>query len=78
MPTVLRVGHYRFFFYSGDGDEPKHIHIERNDSVAKFWLNPIMLQRSKGFSRAEIARLYRIINDNHLKLLEAWNDYFTN
>ncbi|MCO6455665.1 MAG: DUF4160 domain-containing protein [Pirellulaceae bacterium] len=38
MPTVLRVGPYRFFFYAGDGDEPAHVHVERDDSEAKVWL----------------------------------------
>lgn len=34
MPTVLRVGPYRFFFYSGDGDEPRHVHVERGEGAA--------------------------------------------
>jgi hypothetical protein len=36
MPTVLRTGPYRLFFYSGDGGEPPHVHAERDDAVAKF------------------------------------------
>jgi len=36
MPTVLRVSGFRFFFYSLEGSEPPHIHVERGDSVAKF------------------------------------------
>jgi hypothetical protein len=44
MPTVLRVGPYRFFFvYSGDGNEPAHVHVEHDASVAKFWLAPVRL-----------------------------------
>ncbi|HXM47967.1 MAG TPA: DUF4160 domain-containing protein [Pyrinomonadaceae bacterium] len=39
MPTVLRIGPYRLFFYAGDGDEPEHVHIECDDRVAKFWLD---------------------------------------
>ena len=35
MPTILRVGPYRFFFYAGDRDEPEHIHVERDDNVTK-------------------------------------------
>lgn len=54
MPTVLRSGPYRFFFYSGDRREPPHVHVERDDSRAKLWLNPVRLQASGGFSRAEI------------------------
>ena len=44
MPTVLRVGSFRFFFYAGDGGEPPHIHVERDDCEAKFWLDPMRLE----------------------------------
>ena len=43
MPTVLRAGPYRFFFYPGDSHEPPHVHAERDHRVAKFWLNPVRL-----------------------------------
>ena len=43
MPTILRQGPYRFFFYAGDRDEPVHVHVERDDSIAKFWLDPLRL-----------------------------------
>ncbi|HEY7219561.1 MAG TPA: DUF4160 domain-containing protein [Candidatus Binatia bacterium] len=76
MPTVLRSGPYRFFFYAGDRDEPVHVHIEREDKIAKFWLDPIRLQRSGGFSRGEIGRIEKIISANRHRLLEAWNEYF--
>ena len=58
MATVLGYVPYRFFFYAGDRDEPQHIHVERDDDVAKFWLNPIRLQSSGGFSRKEINRMH--------------------
>ena len=76
MPTALRIGPYRFFFYAGDRNEPQHIHIERNDKSAKFWLNPIRMQRSGGFSRTELGRILKIIQENLDKLEEAWNEYF--
>jgi hypothetical protein len=76
MPTVLRVGPYRFFFYAGDRDEPPHIHVERDDKIAKFWLNPIRLQSSGGFSRVEISQVSRIIDQHHDQLMEAWHEYF--
>ncbi len=76
MPTVLRVGPYRFFFYAGDRDEPQHIHVEHDDKIAKFWLDPVRLQNSGGFGRVEIGRIQKHINNNHLKLVEAWDDYF--
>jgi hypothetical protein len=76
MPTVLRAGPYRFFFYAGDRDEPHHIHIERDDKVAKFWLDPIRLQSSGGFNRLELRHVYSIIEENREFLMEAWNEYF--
>jgi hypothetical protein len=73
---VLRSGPDRFFFYAGDRDKPPHIHIERDDRIAKFWLVPIRLQSSGGFSRVEIARIERLVRDYQIILLEAWDEYF--
>lgn len=78
MPTVFRSGPYRFFFYSGDRSEPPHVHIERDDCEAKFWLDPVRLQSSHGFSPSEIRRLEKLVIDNQPLLLEKWNEYFNN
>ena len=76
MPTVLRVGPYRFFFYAGDRDEPEHVHVEREDNVAKFWLLPVRLERSRGFTRVELRAIQRIVEDRQSELGEAWHEYF--
>jgi hypothetical protein len=76
MPTVLRAGPYRLFFYASDCDEPHHIHVERDDKVAKYWLDPIRLQNSGGFNRFELRQIRSIIEDNQVPLLEAWNEFF--
>ncbi len=76
MPTVLRIGPYRFFFYAGDREEPQHVHDERDDRTAKFWLSPVRLQNSGGFSRSEVSKIHEIIEGNRLKLVEAWDEYF--
>jgi hypothetical protein len=76
MPTVLRVGPYRFFFYASDRNEPQHVHVEREDRIAKFWLDPVRLQWSGGFSRSEIGRTRNIIQEHHAELMRAWNDFF--
>ena len=76
MPTVLRIGPYRFFFYSSDGDEPPHVHIERDYEIAKFWLEPVRLQNSGGFARTEIGKIQHMTIDHQQELLEAWNDFF--
>ena len=76
MPTILRVGPYRFFFYASDRDEPVHIHIEREDNIAKFWVDPVRLQKSGGFRRPEIIRIAKIIEENRIEIMEAWHEYF--
>ena len=77
MPTILRSGPYRVYFYSGDREEPPHVHVERESMVAKFWLSPVRLQRSGGFSRAELRRVERLIESHADELLERWNEFFT-
>ena len=76
MPTVLRSGPYRFFFYAGDRDEPPHVHVERDDSEAKFWFEPVRLERSGGFARKEINQIQNIVEENQQLLLDRWHAYF--
>ena len=76
MPTVLRSGPYRLFFYAGDRVEPPHVHVERDDRIAKFWLDPVRLQRSGGFARIEIGRIEMLVSEHQVGLMEAWNAYF--
>jgi hypothetical protein len=77
VPTVLRIGPYRFFFYAGDGNEPAHIHVERDDSVAKFWLNPVRLQESGGFSRKDISSIQELVEEHRDDLLRSWDEFFS-
>ncbi len=76
MPTVLRSGPYRLFFYSGDRDEPPHVHVERGESRAKFWLDPVRLHWSRGFNRSELNRLRVLVEEKEPVLLGAWDDFF--
>ena len=77
MPTILRTVSYRFFFYAGDRDESPHIHVERDDNTAKFWLNPVRFENSGGFSREEITRIQKIVEDHQTEFLKSWNEYFS-
>lgn len=76
MPTILRIGPYRFFFYSNETGEVPHIHIAHDSRLAKFWLEPIELARSKGFAPHELTRLETLVTDSRKRLLEAWHEYF--
>jgi hypothetical protein len=78
LPTILRAGPYRFFVYSADRGEPPHVHVEREESTAKFWLEPVRLEHSRDFGRPEIVRIERLVAQNAVKLLRAWYEYFGN
>jgi len=77
MPTILRVGPYRFFFYSNEQGEPAHIHIQRERMLAKFWLKPVVLASSTRFSPQELRKLESLVTKHKNVLLEAWNGYFS-
>ena len=76
MPTVLRDGPYSFIFFSSDRGEPPHIHVQRERSVAKFWLEPVTLVTNRGFRAHEMHRITRLVGQHQATLLEAWHDYF--
>ena len=76
MPTVLRIGPYRLFFYSGDGGEPPHVHVERDDNTAKVWHDPVRLSSSAGFKAQELRDIVAIVVTHRATILETWNDNF--
>lgn len=78
MPVILRIGAYRFYFYSHEPNEPPHIHIDRDNLSAKFWLQKVNLAQNIGFSAKELRKLQSLVIENQTKLLEAWDEYFGN
>ena len=78
MPTVLRFNGYRFFFFSLEGNEPPHIHIEHGDKIAKFWLSPINLASSNGFRSHELSKIRLLVIEHRELFWEKWHEYFSN
>ncbi|HEX4128570.1 MAG TPA: DUF4160 domain-containing protein [Pirellulales bacterium] len=76
VPTVLRVGRYRFFFFSNEGTEPPHIHVKAGEHEAKFWLDPVELAANYAFNVRELGQIEQIVADFREELLETWNEYF--
>jgi hypothetical protein len=76
VPTIARLGPYRFFFYSGDRGEPRHVHVEREEMLAKFWLGGVSLAESKGFPAHELRSLARIVAEHRDEFVEAWDEHF--
>ena len=76
MPTILRIRSYRFFFVSLDRGEPPHVHVRRENMVAKVWLEPVSLERAGGFGRAELTAIVRLVLAHRDRLLRSWHEFF--
>jgi hypothetical protein len=72
----LQYGGHRFFFFSNEGNEPPHIHIETAENYAKFWLDPVALAKSVGYNAKELRELRELVEKNKPLLMENWNEYF--
>ncbi len=77
MPTVLRVGRYRFAFFSNENPEPPHVHVKADGDQAKFWLDPIELAFNYGFKAHELNEIERLIRQHQAELIEAWHEHFS-
>jgi hypothetical protein len=76
VPTILRWGPYRGFFYSNERNEPPHIHVRAGDREAKFWLHDLAIAANAGFPAHEISDIIRRLRENRQMLLSAWHDHF--
>jgi hypothetical protein len=76
MPTVLRIGPYRFYFYSHEPNEPPHVHVDKDSSSAKFWLKKIALAANMGFSKKELNELLKLVAEHQKLLMDEWYGYF--
>jgi hypothetical protein len=76
MPALLCIRGYRFFFFSLEGREAPHVHVEQAERYAKIWLRPIALARSKGFRNSEIADIMELVREHRLNFEERWNEHF--
>ena len=76
IPTVLRIGNYRFHFYSDERREPAHVHIRTPDGECKFWLDPnIGLASNRGVPPHEIRKIEKLIFEHHIALGNAFYEH---
>lgn len=54
-----------------------HIHIEKAEKYAKFWLDPLCVVINYGFTGKELREISEIIERNELIIRERWNEYFS-
>jgi len=76
MPTILRLLGFRFFFYSNEGREPVHVHVEKGDAQGKYWLEPVQEDYMDGFTKTEEKQVRKIIIDHQEKFITDWNEHF--
>ncbi len=76
MPTVLRIGHWRFHFYSDEGLEPPHIHVDCGSGECKFWLQPVRLARSENVAAFEVRRIEREVAARQTFFVEQYHAFF--
>ncbi len=80
MPTVLREGRFRVFFYSNEGDprEPVHAHVEvgGDGRQAKFWLRPVRLASNHGLSARDLLEAAGLMEDNEAAIERRWDEHF--
>ncbi|MFA4967144.1 MAG: DUF4160 domain-containing protein [Candidatus Margulisiibacteriota bacterium] len=77
MPTIFVIDGYRFFFFSNEGTEPKHVHVEKAEKTAKFWLNPVMLVSNYKFNSSELRKIEGIIEERKDEIEVKWDEYFS-
>ena len=76
MPTIQGIpGPYRLFFYSFDCGEPAHVHVARDASTCKFWLDPVVLARNRGFAPHELNRIRRLVHGHRSEIQDAWRKH---
>ena len=73
----MRMGPFRFFFYSNEDGEPVHIHVQRDRMLAKYWLEPVILASSTRFPPNDLRKIESLVVENRETLLEAWNEHFS-
>jgi len=75
MPTVLRIGAYRFHFYSDESHEPPHIHVANGDGECKFWLEAVVLASNINLSPRIVRIIERLVYENKDLLLTKFQEY---
>jgi hypothetical protein len=79
MPVVFRHNGFKFFFYSNEGSprEPVHIHVERAEREAKFWLFPeVLVAYNDNYDARTLRELLDIVRANRDLIVRTWDEHF--
>jgi hypothetical protein len=75
MPTILRIGSFRFHFYSDEGNEPPHIHVRTPEGECKFWLEPVALARNRNVPPHNLREIERIVFEYKQLFIDKYNEH---
>lgn len=67
---------FRFYFYSQEGNEPAHIHVQYGKATAKFWLAPVNLASVQGMKAKDLSSAMKITKENEKKFKDKWDEFF--
>lgn len=76
MPTLLRWNGYRFYFFSNEGQEPPHVHVDKIGNTAKIWLNTVSVASYYSFSDYALREICAKVEARQEEFLAAWENYF--
>lgn len=77
MPTILREGGFRLFFFSDEGFEPPHVHVEYQGATAKFWIRPVRLAANRGLNASDLGKAATLVRKHEKLVEEKWNEFFS-
>ncbi|MBI5243856.1 MAG: DUF4160 domain-containing protein [Elusimicrobia bacterium] len=76
MPTILMVWGWRFFFYANERNEPIHIHCQKAEAEAKYWLDVESFEaveaHSYNMSPADKRTVRKIIFEHFDYIVSEW------
>ncbi len=82
MPTILFIYGWKLYFYSNESKEPIHIHVQKGDAQAKFWIIIDEIEITEAFSYnftlANKREVKKIIYQNFDVIVDAWFNHFLN
>lgn len=76
MPTILKTLGFRFFFYSNEGNEPPHIHIEKGEGSGKYWVEPVEKEYMYNFTKRDEKKVDEIVREHQNYFKRKWYEFF--
>ena len=81
MPTLFKILGYYVYFWSGDANEPVHVHVGKgvpSGNDTKIWVgDKVELVHNKGrIPEKDLFKILRLVSQNKERIIKAWNEHF--